>query len=85
MMNRDVDSNKYLAWLELQTWIWEQEESTLVFFDDEVGPREFMETETGKWFEVEVGHEDPGDDFTPVEDPRLIALLNSKKAELQPN
>jgi hypothetical protein len=79
----DVDFDKYLSWLEKQTWIWQQDEGCLVFFGDD-GPQEFMERESG-WFEMNVGHDNPEEDFTKVEDPRVVTLLNAKKEELQPH
>jgi hypothetical protein len=79
-----IDFDKYLAWLEEQTRVLDSESGYLTFFDNDQGPREFMETADG-WSEVEIGHDDPADDFTKVEDPRLIALLNAKKAERRTN
>ena len=73
------DFDKYLAWLEEQTWVL-GDGGVLTFFDDEVGPREFIETAPGEWTEMDNG------EFTDkVEDPRLMALLNAKKAELRTN
>jgi hypothetical protein len=79
----EIDFDKYLAWLEGQKWVWQQQEGQLVFFADD-GPHEYVETEPGQWAEMEAGHDDPNDDFTGITDPRLIAILNAKKKELQP-
>jgi hypothetical protein len=78
---KEIDPHEYLAWLEQQKWVL-GDEDVLTFFDKKKGPREFVETAPGEWSEMEAGHEDPRDDFTKVEDPRLVALLNTKKTEL---
>lgn len=75
-------NDEYFAWLEQQTWIYQ--EGVLTFFDDERGPREFVETASG-WAEMEAGHDDPADDLTSITDQKVIALLNAKKSKLQPN
>jgi hypothetical protein len=79
--DKQIDFDKYLAWLEQQTWVL-SDNGGLTFFDPDEGPREFIETAPGEWFEMEVGHDV---DFTDIHDPRLIALLSAKKKELQPN
>jgi hypothetical protein len=81
-VSKEIDFDKHLAWLEQQEWVL-GDEGVLTFIDKEKGPREFVETTPGEWSEMEVGHEDPEDDFTEVEDPGLVALLNAKKAELR--
>ncbi len=83
MDGTNVDFNKYVAWLEQQTWVLE-DDGSLVFVDCEQGPRTFLERETepGHWSEF---HDDRADtdDVTEIHDAKLIAVLNAKKAELR--
>jgi len=76
----DDESNRYLAWLELQNWIWLEQEGVLAFFTDE-GAHEFVETEPGQWVEIE----NHTDELLEITNPQVIALLSAKKKELRTN